>query len=160
MVKILFVCWGNICRSPMAEFIMKDMVEKRGIADQFLIESAAHTSEEIGNPVYPPAARELARHGISCAGKRARQISRADYSRYDWVIGMEQVNIRYMLRCFGQDPEKKVRRLLDFTDNPRDIADPWYTGEFRLTYREIVEGCESLLSFLLRETPDSSARRI
>ncbi|MCD7884269.1 MAG: low molecular weight phosphotyrosine protein phosphatase [Lachnospiraceae bacterium] len=154
MIKILFVCWGNICRSPMSEFIMKDLVEKRHLSGQFLIESAAHTSEEIGNPVYPPAARELARHGIRCAGKRARRITKADYDKFNWILGMEQLNIGYMLRCFGGDPEHKVRRLLDFSDHPRDIADPWYTGEFGLTYTEIVEGCESLLSYLLRENPE------
>jgi len=148
MVKILFVCWGNICRSPMAEFIMKDMVEKRGLADQFLIESAAHTSEEIGNPVYPPARRELARHGISCEGKRARKMTAGDYEKYDWILGMEDLNLRYMLRILGGDPEQKVRRLLDFSDRPRNIADPWYTGEFGQTYRDIVEGCEALLEYV------------
>ena len=149
MIKILFVCWGNICRSPMAEFIMKDMVEKRHLEDQFLIESAAHTSEEIGNPVYPPARRELARHGIDCAGKRARKLTKADYDRFDWILGMEQLNLGYMLRILGGDPDQKVRLLLDFTDRPRDIADPWYTGEFGLTYTEIAEGCEALLEYCL-----------
>ena len=153
MRKLLFVCWGNICRSPMAEFIMKDMVEKRRLSDQFLIESAAHTSEEIGNPVYPPARRELARHGISCAGKKARQITREDYSKYDWILGMEQLNLGYMLRCFGGDPNHKVRRLLDFSSQPRDIADPWYTGDFGVAYSDIAEGCEALLDFLLNGTP-------
>ncbi|MCD7832942.1 MAG: low molecular weight phosphotyrosine protein phosphatase [Lachnospiraceae bacterium] len=148
MIKILFVCWGNICRSPMAEFIMKDMVERRGLADEFLIESAAHTSEEIGNPVYPPARRELARHGISCAGKKARKMTAGDYAKYDWILGMEDLNLGYMLRILGGDPEHKVRRLLDFSDRPRDIADPWYTGEFGRTYTDIVEGCEALLDYL------------
>ncbi len=147
--KILFVCWGNICRSPMAEFIMKDMVRKRGVEDLFLIESAAHTSEEIGNPVYPPARRELEKHGISCAGKRARRMTRADYEKYDMIIGMEALNVRYMLQILGGDPEKKVCRLLDFTDKPRDIDDPWYTGEFALTYAEIEEGCNALLERLM-----------
>ncbi|MCD7837539.1 MAG: low molecular weight phosphotyrosine protein phosphatase [Clostridiales bacterium] len=149
--KILFVCWGNICRSPMAEFIFKDMVQKRGLQDQFLIESAAHSSEEIGNPVYPPARRELARHGISCDGKRARKITRSDYDKYDWILGMEQLNLRYMLWQFGGDPDRKIRRLLDFADYPRDIDDPWYTGEFTSTYADIVEGCEALLRYLLPE---------
>ncbi len=149
--RLLFVCWGNICRSPMAEFIMKDLVARRGLEDRFLIESAAHTGEEIGNPVYPPARRELARHGIDCSGKRARQITRADYGRYDWILGMEQLNLRYMLRCFGGDPEGKVRRLLDFSGCPRDIADPWYTGEFARTYADIAEGCQALLETILPE---------
>ncbi|MCD8329161.1 MAG: low molecular weight phosphotyrosine protein phosphatase [Lachnospiraceae bacterium] len=149
MTKILFVCFGNICRSPMAEFIMKDMVAKRHLEDQFLIESAAHTSEEIGNPVYPPARRELAHHGIDCAGKRARKLTKADYDRFDWILGMDQLNLGYMLRILGGDPDQKVRLLLDFTDRPRDIADPWYTGEFGLTYKELVEGCEALLEYCL-----------
>ncbi len=153
MVRILFCCWGNICRSPMAEFIMKDMVAKRHLEHQFLIESAAHTSEEIGNPVYPPARRELKKHGISCEGKRARKMTKEDYDRFDWIIGMEQLNLRYMLRILGGDPEHKVRLLLDFCGNgrsgrSRDIADPWYTGEFGKTYSDLVEGCEALLEFL------------
>ena len=149
--KILMVCWGNICRSPMAEFVMKDLVEKRGVADRFYIESAAHSSEEIGNPVYPPAKAELARHGISCEGKRARQMRREDYDKFDYIIGMEKMNLGYMNRILGADPEGKVHLLMDFTDHPEDIADPWYTGDFSGVYKQILEGCEALLGTCLKE---------
>lgn len=155
MIKVLFVCLGNICRSPMAEFILKDMVKKRGIADQFYIASAATSSEEIwngqGNPVYPPARQELARHGIDCSGKRAVQLQKSDYDKYDYLLGMENYNIRNMLRILKRDPEGKVRRLLDYSDNPRDISDPWYTGEFGATYRDVTEGCEAFLRALEAE---------
>ena len=127
MIKILFVCHGNICRSPMAEFVLKDMVSKRGIADQFEIASVATSTEEIwngvGNPVYPPAREELAKHGISCDGKRAVQLKASDYDNYDYLIGMDSMNIRNMMRILGEDPEGKVYRMLDFGKNPRDIAD-------------------------------------
>ncbi len=148
MIRVLFVCWGNICRSPMAEYIFRDMVKKRGIADDFHIESAAHSSEEIGNPVYPPARRELAKHGISCNDKRARQMRRDDYDKWDYIIGMEKLNLGYMLRILGDDPEGKVSLLMDFTDTPEDIADPWYTGDFEGVYEQIVRGCEGLLKTL------------
>ena len=153
MTKILFVCLGNICRSPMAEFIMKDMVDKRGIADRFFIESAGTSDEEVwngvGNPVYPPARDELRKHGITdVSGKRARQIRRNDYDKYDLIIGMEQRNVSTMLRIFGGDPEDKVKLLLAYSDNPRDISDPWYTRNFERAYEDIVEGCEALLNFL------------
>ena len=148
MIKVLFICHGNICRSPMSEFILRDMVAKRGIADQFEIASAATSREEIGNPVYPPAKRELAKHGISCEGKRAVQITKADYGKYDYILGMEERNIRNILRIVGKDPEGKVKLLLDYSDNPRDIADPWYTGDFESTYRDVVEGCEGFLAYL------------
>ena len=151
-IRVLFVCLGNICRSPIAEFVMKDMVSKRGIADKFYIASAATSTEEIwngiGNPVYPPARKELAKHGISCEGKRAVQITKADYGKYDYILGMEQRNIRNILRIVGKDPEGKVKLLLDYSDDPRDIADPWYTGDFESTYRDVVEGCEGVLRYL------------
>ena len=155
MIRVLFVCHGNICRSPMAEFIFKDMVSGRNLADRFYIASAATSTEEIwngvGNPVYPPAKRELAKHGISCEGKRAVQITKADYGKYDYILGMEERNIRNILRIVGKDPEHKVKLLLDYSDHPRDIADPWYTGNFESTYRDVVEGCEGFLLYLERE---------
>lgn len=155
MIRVLFVCLGNICRSPMAEFIMKSIISERGLSDRFYIASAATSTEEIwngvGNPVYPPAKRELAKHGISCEGKRAVQITKADYGKYDYILGMEERNIRNILRIVGKDPEHKVKILLDYSDHPRDIADPWYTGNFESTYRDVVEGCEGFLLYLERE---------
>ena len=152
MIRVLFVCWGNICRSPMAEFILKDMVEKEGLSDQFLIASAATSSEEIwngkGNPVYPPARQELAAHGISCQGKRAVQLCKADYEKYDYIIGMEQMNIRYIHRILGKDPEHKVSKLMSFTQEGGDIADPWYSGDFHGVYGQISRGCKGLLDYL------------
>lgn len=147
--RILFVCHGNICRSPMAEFVMKDLVEKAGVAQRFLIESAATSTEEIGNSVYPPARRKLAEHGISCQGKTARQMTRLDYGRYDLLIGMDSWNIRNMRAISGGDPEGKIRMLMDFTKRPGDVADPWYTGDFEATWRDVLEGCEALLSQLM-----------
>lgn len=155
MIKVLFVCLGNICRSPIAEFVLKDMVSRRNLSEKFYIASAATSTEEIwngvGNPVYPPAKRELARHGISCEGKRAVQITKADYEKYDYILGMEERNIRNILRIVGKDPEHKVKLLLDYTDEPRGIADPWYTGDFESTYRDVVEGCEGFLKYLNAE---------
>lgn len=155
MIKVLFICHGNICRSPMAEFVFKDMIATRGIADHFCVASAATSSEEIGNHIYLPAKAELARHGIGTerlraevAAKTARRICREDYQEYDYLIAMEHFNIRNMHRVFENDPEKKIHRLLDFTDAPADIADPWYTGSFDVTYREIEAGCKAFLDFL------------
>ena len=155
MIRVLFVCHGNICRSPIAEFVLKDMVSKRNLSEKFYIASAATSTEEIwngvGNPVYPPAKRELARHGISCEGKRAVQITKADYEKYDYILGMEERNIRNILRIVRKDPEHKVKMLLDYTDEPKGIADPWYTGDFEATYRDVVEGCEEFLKYLNAE---------
>ena len=152
-IKILFVCHGNICRSPMAEFIMKDMVEKRRQADRFYIASAATSREEIGNPVHHGTRNKLRQYGISTEGKRAVQMTKADYDKYDYLIGMEQWNITNMMRILGSDPERKVSRRLDFGPNPRDIDDPWYTGDFDSPYRDICEGCEALLDYIDRCEP-------
>ncbi|MCI8399039.1 MAG: low molecular weight phosphotyrosine protein phosphatase [Oscillibacter sp.] len=151
MTKILFVCHGNICRSPMAEFVMKDLVQKAGLEDQFLIESAATSTEETGNPVYPPARRKLAEHGIGCAGKTSRQLRAADYGRWDLLIGMDRANLRNMGRICGGDPEGKIHLLLDFTSRPGDVADPWYTGDFERTWQDVLEGCRGLLERLKKE---------
>ena len=151
MTKILFVCHGNICRSPMAEFVMKDLVKKAGLEEQFQIASAATSTEEIGNPVYPPARRKLAEHGISCAGKTARQLTKADYALYDLLIGMDRANIRNMARICSGDPDRKIKRLLDFADRPGDVADPWYTGDFDATWRNVLEGCQRMLARLMNQ---------
>ena len=151
MIKILFICHGNICRSPMAEFILKDMVKKRGIAEQFFIASAATSSEELGNPVYPPARRILKEHGIDPSGKTARRMTREDYEEYDYLLAAEQYNIRNMHYITGGDPEQKICRLLDFSKRPRDIDDPWYTGDFTTAWNDIVEGCEAFLAYLEKE---------
>lgn len=148
MIKILFVCHGNICRSPMAEFVMKDLVKKKGMADQFEIASAATSTEEIGNPVYPPAKRKLKEHGISCEGKTARQMTKADYSYYDYIIAMDRFNLRNMTKFVGNDPDNKVSLMLDFTNCPGDVADPWYTGDFDSTWNDVYDGCLGLLKKL------------
>ena len=150
MKKILFVCHGNICRSPMAEFVMKHLVEEAGLQDQFYIASAATSTEEIGNSVYPPARRKLAEHGISCAGKTARQLTRADYQTYDLLVGMDNWNLRNMNRICGGDPEGKICLLLDFTNRPGEVSDPWYTDDFESTWRDCLEGCQGLLNYLTR----------
>lgn len=150
MTGILFVCHGNICRSPMAEFIMKDMAGKAGLSDSFEIASAAVSREEIGNPVYPPARRKLAEHGISCEGKIARQMTKSDYGRYDMIICMDAWNVRNALRITGGDQDRKISLLLDFTDRAgEDISDPWYTGDFDEAFSDIRLGCEGLLRHLL-----------
>ena len=146
MVKILFVCHGNICRSPMGEFILKDLAAKAGLADRFQIESAATSTEEIGNPVYPPARRKLAQHGIDCAGKTARQLTAADYGRFDLLLSMDRANIRNMTRICGGDPQGKIHLLMEYTGHPgREVADPWYTGDFDATWDDVLAGCQGLL---------------
>ena len=146
MVKILFVCHGNICRSPMGEFILKDLAAKAGLADRFHIESAATSTEEIGNPVYPPARRKLAQHGIDCAGKTARQLTAADYGRFDLLLGMERANIRNMTRICGGDPQGKIHLLMEYAGHPgREVADPWYTGDFDAAWDDVLAGCQGLL---------------
>ena len=146
MIKVLFCCHGNICRSPMAEFVMKDLVKKAGREWEFEIASAATSTEEIGCPVYPPARRKLAEHGIGCAGKTARQLRRDDYAAYDLLIGMDSANLRNMRRICGGDPEGKISLLMDWTNRPGDVADPWYTGDFEATWRDVLEGCEAILA--------------
>lgn len=148
MYRILFVCHGNICRSPMAEFVMKDLVEKCGKSDDFLIESRATSTEEIGNPVHQGTRRKLAEHGISCSGKRAVQLRKSDYEKYDLLICMDDWNVRNTLRIIVSDPQNKVRKLLSFAGESGDIADPWYTGNFDETYDNVLRGCTALLEKL------------
>lgn len=145
MTKILFVCHGNICRSPMAEYLMKHLVQQAGCAERFSIASAATSNEEIGNPVYPPARRKLAEHGISCSGHAARRMTRADYDQYDLLIGMDRENLYNMTRICGGDPAGKIHLLMDYTSHPGDVADPWYTGDFDQTWQDVQEGCQGLL---------------
>ena len=148
MIKILFICHGNICRSPMAEFVMKDLVKKAGLASQFHIASAATSREEIGNPVYPPARRKLVEHGVSCEGHAARQLTSRDYDEYDLLIGMDEANLRNMHRICGGDRSGKMSLLMDHTTRPGSVADPWYTGDFEATWRDVLEGCRGLLDEL------------
>ncbi len=152
MIKIMFVCHGNICRSPMAEFIFKRMLEEKALSENFYVASSATSTEEIwgglGNPMYSPAKAELKKHGISCDGKRAVQLRRSDYDKYDLFIGMDSANIRNMTRILGSDPDGKIRKLMDYTARPGDVADPWYSDRFDITYRDIYEGCEALLETL------------
>ena len=159
MIKILFVCHGNICRSTMAEFVMKDIVSKAGVADEFHIESAATHTDEIwngmGSPVYPPARAKLREHGIGTddnelgvAEKRARLTNKRDYESFDYIIGMDSANIRDMNRIYGGDPDGKIYKMLDFTDRDGDVADPWYTGNFDATWRDVSEGCRGLFSYI------------
>jgi protein-tyrosine phosphatase len=145
MIKVLFICHGNICRSPMAEFVFKDMVKKIGMEKDFYIASAATSTEEIGNPVHYGTRNKLREYNISVDGKRAVQLTKQDYDKYDYILGMEERNVLNIYRIIGEDKDKKVCRLLDFSNNPRDIADPWYTGDFDKTYEDVYEGCQALL---------------
>lgn len=148
MLRILFICHGNICRSPMAEFIMKDIIVKHGEWEHFYVESAATSYEEIGNPVYGPARRKLAEHGLGCEGKKARRISKGDYAKFDLIIGMDEANLRNMRREFGGDPEGKLSLLLQYAGLDRDVEDPWYTRDFESAWQDIKMGCEALWLFL------------
>lgn len=150
MNKILFVCLGNICRSPMAEFVMKDIVDKAGLSHEFEIASAATSTYEIGNPVYPPARQKLAEHGIDCKGKTARQITKRDYDYYDYIVAMDHSNLRNLRNMLGEDCQGKISLLMDYTSRPADVADPWYTGDFQATWYDVAEGCEALLTFILK----------
>ena len=149
MKRVLFICHGNICRSPMGEFILKEMVKDQPGA--FEIASAVVSREEIGNPVYPPARRELALHGISCQGKTARQVTRKDYETYDALLCMDHSNVRNLLRIIGSDPQGKVHLLMDYTDTPGEVSDPWYTGDFSRAYADIEKGCRGYLASLKDE---------
>ena len=149
MIKILFVCHGNICRSPMAEFVMKDMIKKKGISDMFEIASAATSTEALGESIYPPARKKLNEEGIICSGKTARQMTKDDYHYYDFIVAMDRYNLRNMARFVGNDPDGKVSLLMDYTSSPRDVADPWYTGDFEQTWEDVNMGCEGLLKRLL-----------
>ena len=146
MKRILFVCHGNICRSPMAEFVMKDLVEKAGLGDQYYIESAAVSTEEIGNPIYPPAKRCLERHGVWYdPAKCARQVTRADYNRFDIIICMDASNLRLIRRIIPEDPENKIHLMMSYAGIERDVADPWYTGDFEATWEDVLQGCQCLM---------------
>ena len=146
MMRVLFICHGNICRSPMAEFVLKALVKARGLENQYIIESAAVSLEEIGNPIYPPAKRCLTQHGIPFDNaKRARQITRADYDRFDRIICMDGSNLRWLRRIIPDDPEHKIHLLMSYTGMGRDVADPWYTGDFETAFQDILEGCEAML---------------
>ena len=151
MIKILFICHGNICRSPMAEFVLKDMVQKEGIANEFYIASAATSTEELGNPVHHGTRNKLAQVGISTTGKYAVQMKRSDYQEYDYIIGMDSWNYRNILRIAGKDKDGKISLLLDYTDHPRDVADPWYTGDFEKTYEDVLAGCQGFLAYLRQQ---------
>lgn len=155
MIKIMFVCHGNICRSPMAEFIFKDLVKKQGFEKEFTISSSATSTEEIwngiGNPVYPPAKKELAKHGLSCEGKRAVRLQAGDYEKYDLFIGMDSANIRNMIRIFDGDMDNKVHKLMNYTEQGGDVADPWYSGRFDIAYHDIYNGCTKLLDQLIKQ---------
>lgn len=144
MIKILFICHGNICRSPMAEFIMKDMIEKEGKSTEYYIASAATSFEEIGNPVHPGTRNKLRQVGISTEGKHAVHLEKTDYQNYDFLIGMDSWNIKNIMKIIGKDPDGKVYKLLDFTEHPKDIDDPWYTHDFDTTYKEVLKGCQAL----------------
>ena len=148
MLKILFVCHGNICRSTMAQYMLEDAVRRLGVSDRFFIDSAATSTEEIGSPVHPGTRQRLREAGIPCGDHRARQMTRADYDRFDYLLGMDSANIRNMTRIAGGDSASKIRRVLDFTAHPRDIADPWYTGNFNETYEDLREGLTAFLRSL------------
>ena len=148
MVKILFVCHGNICRSPMAEFIFKDIAEKSGKGDKFYVASAATSYEEIGNPVHYGTAKILDRLKISYSGKRAVHLEKSDYEKYDYLVCMDSANVRNTLRIVGDDSEKKIHKLLEFAGSDDDVADPWYTGNFDRTYCDVLSGCQGLLRYI------------
>ena len=148
MIIVLFVCLGNICRSPMAEFIFKDMINKKGLSKDFIIKSAATSFEEIGNDIHYGAKDKLTQKNIPFTKRKAIRITPEDYEKYDFIIGMEESNVTNIKRIVGEDSKNKIHRLLDYSNNPRDIADPWYTGNFEVTYNDIVEGCKGFIKYL------------
>ena len=164
MINVLFVCWGNICRSPMCEFVFKDLVKRKGVEDKFHIESRATHTDEIwnghGNPVYPPAKEKMAEHGISCKGKRAQLLIQSEYNEYDYIIGMDDLNLKWMRRILKADDSsqgfdsaeerrgQKISLLMDYTNRPGSVADPWYTRDFETTYRDVIEGCDGFFKYL------------
>ena len=148
MINIMFVCHGNICRSPMAEFILKDMVAKRKISHNFHIESSATSREDIGNDIHYGTKNKLKKVGVPFTPRKATQITKSDYDKYDFILCMDNNNIRNLSRIIPNDKDNKIKLLLDFSDNPRNIADPWYTGNFEDTYNDIIEGCEALLNYI------------
>lgn len=151
MIRVLFICHGNICRSPMAEFLFRDMLIKKGLSQDYCVASAATSREEIGNSIYPPAKKKLSSLGIDCSEKTARQVTKKDYQDFDYLLVMEAYNTRNLMGILADDPKKKVYRLLDFSPRPRDIADPWYTGNFDITHTDIMEGLEAFLDFTLKK---------
>lgn len=151
MIRVLFICHGNICRSPMAEYVFKDMVARVGETEKFYITSAATSAEEIGHGIHYGTKRKLTEQGITCAGHRAVQMTKADYAEYDYLIGMDEANVHNMLRIAGGDPQGKIFKLLSFTGSKKDIADPWYTGNFDETYKDVEAGCKGLLAYLMKQ---------
>lgn len=151
MIKIMFVCHGNICRSPMAEYVFLDMIKKQGLSDRVSVASCATSTEEIGNDIHYGTKRILDKYGIPYCRREATQLTRSDYAKYDLFVAMDSYNIRNMLRIFGQDPDNKLIKLLDLTARPGDVADPWYTGNFEATYRDVIDGCEELIGYLLKQ---------
>ena len=151
MIKIMFVCHGNICRSPMAEFVFLDMIKRKGLCDKITASSSATSTEEIGNDIHYGTRRILDKYGICYHHREATQLMRSDYEKYDLFVGMDSANIRNMMRIFGSDPDGKVVKLLDLTDRGGDVADPWYTGNFEITYRDVTEGCQALIERILRK---------
>ncbi len=148
MIKILFVCHGNICRSPLAEYLLRHLIQTRGLSDAFHIASAATSTEEIGNPIHHGTMAIFRKYHIPCTGHRAVQMKKSDYDAYDYIIGMDNANIRNILRIVGSDPEHKVYKLLEFAGSSREVADPWYTGDFETTYRDVCEGCTAFLEYI------------
>ena len=148
MIKIMFVCHGNICRSPMAELVLRNMLREKGMEDKALVCSRATSTEELGNPVYPPARAELAKHGISSDGKYSIQLKASDYNEQDLLIGMDSANIRNMHRMLGGDPDSKIIKFMTFAGEDRDVADPWFTGNFDVTYRDVVSGCSKIIEYI------------